>query len=41
VSPGAQGLAAFPQTTEVEEAKLAAGDPTEDDAAIAQASDMT
>jgi hypothetical protein len=40
VSPGAQGSAASPQTTEVEEAKLAAGDPTEDDGAIAQASDI-
>jgi hypothetical protein len=40
VSPGAQGSAAFPQTTGVEGAKLAAGDPTEDEAAIAQASDI-
>jgi hypothetical protein len=40
VSPGVQGSATFPQTTEVEEAKLAAGDPTEDVAAIAQASDI-
>jgi hypothetical protein len=40
VSPGAQGSAASPQTTEVEEAKLAAGDPIKDEVAIAQASDI-
>jgi hypothetical protein len=37
VSPGAQGSAPFPQTTEVEEVNLAAGDPIEDEAAIARA----
>ena len=35
VSPGAQGSAALPQATEVEEAKQAAGDPIGDEAAIA------
>jgi hypothetical protein len=39
-APGAQGSATSPQTTEVDEAKLAAGDPTEDDVAIAQVSDI-
>jgi hypothetical protein len=37
VSPGTQGSAASPQTTEVEEANQAAGDPIEDEAAIARA----
>jgi hypothetical protein len=37
VSPGAQGSAAFPQTTDVGEANLAAGDPIEDKAASARA----
>jgi hypothetical protein len=37
VSPGAQGSAALPQATEVEEAKQAAGDPIGDEAVIARA----
>jgi hypothetical protein len=37
VSPGAQGSVTFPQTTEVEEAKQAAGDPIEDEVAIVRA----
>jgi hypothetical protein len=41
VSPGAQGSAAFPQATGVDEAKLAAGDSTEDDGAIAHSPDIT
>jgi hypothetical protein len=42
VSPGAQGPATSPQGQPRwrEEAKLAAGDPTEDEVAIAQASDI-
>ena len=40
VSPGTQGSSASPQTTEVDEAELAAGDPTEDDVATAQVTDI-